>query len=296
MVIDGMPTPEPSLSIAPCFGAIARARDVDVVMTGLGGDEVLDGSPHLFGEILRRGQIARALHGALKTRGVFYQGPVGRFGRFILWPLLEPTLPASARRYVLRRHRPGPSWAGPALGAHVDLHAPPITARATLSESPVERYTRILESLSLASRPLIQHMEEVAGGYSLRAPFLDDDLLRVVATLPPLSLMQGGFLRGLMREAMRGLVPEEVRLRETKGSWHWFVDQALRDGEGLEILADLADVRMLADLRLVDAKRFREVFDGFGSRDDANYCELWRVLAAEAFLRHHARESIAEAA
>ena len=131
------------------------------------------------------------------------------------------------------------------------------------------------------------------GGYTLRSPFLDDDFLRFVATLPPLSLMQGGFLRGLMRDAMRGLVPESLRLRETKGTFYWFVEQTLEKAGSLDVLKALADTRMLADLGLVEPKSFREFFDALRSapNDSVNYSDAWRVLAAEAFLRLHAGEN-----
>jgi asparagine synthetase B (glutamine-hydrolysing) len=127
----------------------------------------------------------------------------------------------------------------------------------------------------------------VVGGYELRAPFFDDEFLRFVATIPPLSLMQGGYLRGLMRAAMRDLVPEELRMRETKGTWFWFVQQAIMTAGGMDVLRDLADTRVLAELGLVRPREFLAFFDDFASRsrDHADFNDLWRVVSVEAFLR-----------
>jgi hypothetical protein len=126
----------------------------------------------------------------------------------------------------------------------------------------------------------------VLNGYAVRAPLLDDDFLRFAAALSPLSLLQGGYLRGLMREAMRGLVPEDLRLRETKGAWCWFVEQTLEKAGGLKLFASLADVHRLADLGLVEPRAFKKVFDeGCRRPAEADYDELWRVLSLEAFVR-----------
>ena len=105
--------------------------------------------------------------------------------------------------------------------------------------------------------------------------------------------MQGGFLRGLMREAMRGLVPESLRLRETKGTFYFFVEQSIEKAGGFEVLRSLADVRMLAEVGLVEPKPFREFFDSFekATRDGASHTDIWCVLAAEAFLRQFAGET-----
>jgi hypothetical protein len=99
--------------------------------------------------------------------------------------------------------------------------------------------------------------------------------------------MRGGYLRGLMREAMTDLVPDDLRLRRTKGSLAWLIDEIIKSGGGLEVFADLADVRMLSRLGLVDAPAFRRFFKDFEdpASKDVEYSDLWRVLAWEAFLR-----------
>jgi hypothetical protein len=189
-----------------------------------------------------------------------------------------------------------PKWAGPALlrGLSDDAGT---SAQATLNESPSDRYARLLRTPILALWPLARLQQEVLGGYTIRAPFLDDEFLRFAATLPALSLMKGGYLRGLMREAMRGLVPEDLRLRETKGAWYWFVDQTLKRAGGLIVLGNLANTRRLADLGLVEPRTFKEVFEeGCRRPGDANYDELWRVLSLEAFIRQYDDECATRAA
>jgi len=295
MAIDAMPNPWPTFLAIQAMGTIARARGVDVVLTGDGGDEVLDGNPSVFGALARRGEIVRALKGALRTRGVFYHGPLGRLARFVLRPLAQPYVPKPARLAFRRIRRRLPRWAGPALLRGIS--DAPASDPPMLTESPGERYARVLRPSVLAWWSLVRHQQEVLNGYAVRAPLLDDDFLRFAATLPPLSLLQGGYLRGLMREAMRGLVPEDLRLRETKGAWCWFVEQTLEKAGGLSVFADLVDVRMLADLGLVEPRAFKAVFNEARERPAAaDYEELWRVLSLEAFVREYAGDQATRAA
>jgi asparagine synthase (glutamine-hydrolysing) len=292
MTIDAMPAPSPILVTVNPIGQIVRGAGAKVVLSGDGGDQVLDGTPSVFGELARRGEILRALDGSLRTRGVFYQGPAGRLARFLVRPLVEPLLPRVALDGLRRLRRGRPGWAGRAL-VHAGIEGGSSPRFAVLKESPGERYTRMLREIRFVPWSLLRHQKEVLGGYAVRAPLLDDQFLRFVVTLPPLSLLQGGYLRGLMREAMRTLVPEDLRLRETKGSWHWFVEQTLERVGGLRALSGLAGVGRLADLRLVDPGAFRKVFeDGCRTPRHADYDELWRVLSAESFLRQYDENSV----
>jgi asparagine synthase (glutamine-hydrolysing) len=288
MTIDAMPAPSAILMTVPPIAEIVQAAGAGVILSGDGGDQILDGSPRLFGELAGRGEVRRAVSGTLRTRGVFYDGPIGRLDRYLVRPLIERALPAGAVGALRRlRHRRRPRWAGRALVrsdvGRADTPRPP-----SLNESPGERYTRLLREIPFVPWSLLRHQKEVLGGYAVRAPLIDDDFVRFAVRLPPLSLLEGGYLRGLMREAMRTLVPEDVRLRETKGSWHWFVEQAMAAVGGLRALADLADVHKLADLGLVEPRAFRDVFDdGCHTPHHADYDELWRVLSAESFLRDY---------
>ena len=289
MAVDGAPFPSPTLVAIRAMKNLARARGVDVLLTGDGGDQALDGNPMLFGELARRGEIARALRGALRTRGAFHDGPLGRLAHFILRPASRPFVPRPSVLAFRRLRQRAPRWAGPALARGPQDESTSASDFPRLHESPHNRYARLLQSPLMAWWSVSRLQQEVIGGYAVRAPLLDDDFLRFIATLPPLSLFHGGYLRGLMREAMRGLVPEDLRLRTTKGAWCWFVDQALERAGGLRLFSALADVRNLGDMGLVEPGAFTKLFeDSCLHPDHADHDELWRVLSLEAFLRQHA--------
>jgi asparagine synthase (glutamine-hydrolysing) len=289
MVVDATPAPSTMLAAARSVGAVARAQGVDVVLVGDGGDQVLDGDPRLFGELARRGHLLRGVKGALRIRGgdAFYQSRVKRLGGSMLKPLLGQLLPPAAFRRVSRIWRRLPAWAGPAVVRNAEALQEPIKVWAATEASPDERYRQLLGWPTFSRWSVMRLQKEAVGGYVLRAPFFDDDFLRFVATIPPLSLMEGGFFRGLMREGMRGLVPEALRLRETKGSSYFFTKETLTRAGGLGTFAGVADVRMLADLGLVAPKAFKSLLESYERAPGAGatYADLWRILSVEAFLR-----------
>ena len=53
------------------------------------------------------------------------------------------------------------------------------------------------------------------GGY-VRMPFMDWQLATFVFSLPDASKVGGGFTKRVFREAMRGIIPEELRIRHNK--------------------------------------------------------------------------------
>jgi hypothetical protein len=128
---------------------------------------------------------------------------------------------------------------------------------------------------------------EHASGCPRREPFLDDRLVEMTAGMPPLALFAGGRLRGALREALRGRVPEVVRLRKTKAKFGPASGELVAPLGGVQALRDLARPVALADHGMVDPDVFRERFALLEQRPDDSgmWRELWPVLSAERLLR-----------
>jgi len=119
-------------------------------------------------------------------------------------------------------------------------------------------------------------------------PFFDPEIVDFVASLRPELLFEGNRLRGVYQEALRGLVPESLRLRSDK-AWMSAYDDIVEASGGLAALEDLAYPHHLADLAIVEPGRFRARFEELRrapkDRDRYLWTEIWPVLGAEAFLR-----------
>ena len=56
----------------------------------------------------------------------------------------------------------------------------------------------------------------MAHGVEIRAPFLDWRLATYVFSLPSKVKLSDGFTKHILRESMRGIVPESIRIRKSK--------------------------------------------------------------------------------
>jgi asparagine synthase (glutamine-hydrolysing) len=123
----------------------------------------------------------------------------------------------------------------------------------------------------------------------VRHPFLYRPLVEFALSLPPEMLVRPYARKWLLREAMRGIVPEVVRTRIGKGSaserYAWSLS-AQR-----QLLEPLVRESMLADLGVVSRADLRAAFDDApyqpGRKGDP-HTALEGVLAIEAWLQMRA--------
>lgn len=267
-----------------------RASGATVLLTGVAGDDVLDGRPTLLSDLAGSGHPLKAVAMAARLRGPFMGDARWRVWHYVLRPLLRQLVPLSRtirrrrRHQVMDRRYP---WAGPRLRRKLrEIADTSFGPDPRLDWSARERFE------ALARSPLVREccgyraQEEHIVGCLRRDPYLDEELLRTVASFPPLALLDGNFRRGLLRSSVRGLVPDTVRLRETKAVMDPAFGQMLAAAGGAKLLEPLADVRMLADLGIAEPRLFRRAFDDWAlDVERGAWILVWPVLAVESFLR-----------
>ena len=127
---------------------------------------------------------------------------------------------------------------------------------------------------------------EIVGGFLRVDPLLDAEVVNFVASLRPEQLFHDDWLRGLYREALRGWVPESLRLRSDKADFGPALWGLAGGAEGLGTLGDLARCEHLADLGIVEPAIFEERFRKLQrTNDEYLWTEVLPVLSAEAFLK-----------
>lgn len=138
----------------------------------------------------------------------------------------------------------------------------------------------LAQQLTCTSPPLVGCLQK-------RYPYLDQQLFSFLASIPRVQILQSGQRRSLMRRALRGIVPDEVLFRKTK----WFgarnpsvvlIDQA-------QAIEQLFKERWLSHPMIVDAscvrRRLGEVEHGTTPETTA----LLRALGIEQWLRSQSR-------
>jgi asparagine synthase (glutamine-hydrolysing) len=145
-----------------------------------------------------------------------------------------------------------------------------------------------IDDITMDTLPHLLRMEDrssMAFSLEARVPLLDHRVVEYGVSLPDHLKVRGGWSKFAVREALRGVLPDEVRLRKTKLGFaapdrNWLADE-LRP-RVTELLAD----RLRCE-RYVDVAALRRWYDSPQSRraNTQAYLGLFRVLALEMWMR-----------
>jgi len=212
---------EPMVSGAPIASfhlmRLAAADGVKVVLNGQGADEVFAGYPSYFPAywhtLLRTAQVGRAWR-EIQVFGAAGGGGAGRLFLWALGRLLHYRMRGFAPyRRVTQRARPVPAhrWFTPGLIERIpaspageegpDLHA---VLRRSVEHAPLPHYLRLEDRNSMAH------------GVEARLPFMDYRLVSLAFRVPPDRKMRGVWNKPLLRDSLRGRIPDSVRNRVAK--------------------------------------------------------------------------------
>jgi asparagine synthase (glutamine-hydrolysing) len=291
LVIDAAPTGWPTAACEIALARMNRQRGGSVLLTGSGGDEVFEGDTRVFAHRARRGHLLSSLRCAARLHGSWLPTAASRMRSLVLRPLLKRAVPAALARRIgaVRQRRRVPRWAGPAARRLVENEAFERGSGVDEGEDPNR-----CSWLANAARctPFLEYSEaraqlELAGGCPLADPFLDERVVDFMASLRPDLPFCGHWTRGLFRQAVRGWIPESVRLRTDKASFAGASRELLEAPGGLAALEPLLRATALADLGIVEPRPFAECVANLrqATLDDSFWFEIWPVLAAEAFVR-----------
>ena len=201
--------------------AEAAAREVKVVLTGEGSDEIFGGYAHF-----RMERFSRLV--AMLPLGV---------RRAFLAPLVPARRPMVSRLLLAPRGLTAERYARLVGPVHADERRRLISAgfRERMDDAaeaeawvvPPEwirskHWFDQLRRCDLALRlpDMVNHSLDrgaMAHGVEARVPFLDHELVELVARIPPRLTAQGPMEKSILREALRGALPEEVRRRRKAG-------------------------------------------------------------------------------
>lgn len=262
------------------------------ILDGHGGDEVIGGGFRDIALIARAGRWPLALSLAARQARLSGEPPAqvlaallaaegrrgfGRLGRWALrdtgpgpqaWrALVHPDLVRDTRlvERVRAAMRP-PPW-DPALPEGVRLHAAMLTG-------PIAALA--FETLGRAAQ---------AQGVTPRYPFYDHRVVELCVWQPESAKVADGYPRALLRAAMRGLLPEAVRLRRDKTdflSGFWAALRQDPQGRIADLRADPGPLRGWVDAAVLRADADRLARSA--APDPQTAFRLWRALWLAAWI------------
>lgn len=259
---------------------ILRTAGAEVLLSGLGGDHLLEGNYDFFADRLAAGSI-RHTCGEMAHWAALQQKS---FWKFAFRHGLEPLLPVAVRsRLASRRgNLKIPDWVADGFRrrSNMDAHLRR-TSVPRLQEGALPRYRADnVEHIRFLARSLPR--PHPSASYERRYPFLYRPLVELTLHLPPELKVQPYARKIVLREAMRGVLPERVRTRLGKGGigarMLWALNHEHRLIEGL-----LRDP-MLAQMGCVDARRLRRAYEATRTGKQRLTVPLFITLALETWL------------
>lgn len=191
---------------------LVKQNQVKVVLDGQGSDEQLGGYHGFFGNhfydlfvklrwksLLEEMRTAKKMHHALEPFSLLFNKLTPDFLRQHLRQMLGKT----------SRHT---GW--------FDMKRLEANGRDPLWNDPHRSvYDQCLQQIHRSSLPMLLHYEDrnsMAHSVESRTPFLDYRLVEYVLGLPSEYKISMGWTKRILRESMKGILPEEVRIRIDK--------------------------------------------------------------------------------
>ena len=257
---------EPMVSSAPfaMWMVMRLARlQVTVTLDGQAGDELLAGYDHypyvLLRQLLRERRFAEFAHEA--------------------WLLRDIVAPLVRRRLRERGHRVDvASLLSPSF---TKGRRPPEDDR--VADDLKRRLLQDFRTYSLP--PLLRYEDRASMAHSLEArlPFLDQELVEYILTLPRSAIIHNGWTRAIVRQALRGVLPKAVARRRKKigfttPEFRWYRRQR----------AVLQSLMRSPSFRARPYWKAAAVAEGFrracaGEVEESMF--FWRAVNAEVWLR-----------
>jgi len=277
--------PYSTLSILPQWYVMKAAHEnnVKVLLTGQAGDEVLAGYHkyyfYLFADLIKSFRWSDAAHEMDLYRRI----------KGAKEPLLGQTMKILASYFtpegIKRSRRILARDAGPAYIARgfLSRHSSKIT---------VERKFRSIlnndlhNAFLISPLPSLLHIDDrasMAHSVETRSPFLDFRLVQFLFSLPPEYKIRHGQTKYLLRQAMRGVLPESVRTRKDKMGFPTPLKSWLKSGIKAKVLDIFTSQEFMGRPYFNTPEVMREFIACLKGKD--NHQTIWSWINLELWLR-----------
>jgi asparagine synthase (glutamine-hydrolysing) len=264
---------------SPQLRACLTSQGNRVILSGIGGDEVMGGVPTPAPELqdlLVTAQFGKLTH-QLKAWALQLRKPWVQ----LFWGAVRDLLPMALIGV--------PKWARPAPWLQATFAKRYSAALAGYPKrvrvfGQLPSFQANIEALEALRRQLTSAPLPFGPTYEKRYPYLDRDLLEFMYAIPREQLVRPTQRRSLMRRALAGIVPDEILNRKSKA----FVARAPMVGISNDWarLVEITQDMVCNSLGIVDSIRLQEMLQkARRGEDELPMIPLMRTLLIEGWIK-----------
>jgi asparagine synthase (glutamine-hydrolysing) len=271
-------TPADAYSCLPQFKSCLSSQGNRVLLSGIGGDEVMGGVPTPTPELedlIARAQLSTLAH-RLKAWAMTTRKP---------WLHL---FCEAARRFLPPALVGTPKYLHPAPWLHskfVKHHSAALAGYPSRTKlfGPLPSFQENLGAIESLRRQMACYSLPFDPVFEKRYPYFDRDLLEFVFAIPREQLVRPTQRRSLMRRALIGIVPDEILNRKTKA----FVIRAplIAVSRDWSKLAETKQAIESSLLGIIDPNRISDTLQNVRYGGNVSMVPLVRTIVLEGWLR-----------
>ena len=244
-----------------------------VIISGQGGDHLFTGSFRVTAEDLWCRKKIPKLFALLKEEG----RPFTLVKQFVIRPILGEKLIS-----LLQKKEKNNAFTHYSKEHHaIEEFTDKIDLDTSVSREALNTITSSGYSMLMDSN--LFHCVEAYFDMEYRHPFMDLDLVEFVLTLPPEFLYKEGKRKWIWRQAMKGILPEKVRNRESKSHFMAFIRQQI-EAVDLEKLFTQANI---VQLGLMKASTIEEYHSRYNRLGHDELFRFWTMINMEYWYRYN---------
>jgi asparagine synthase (glutamine-hydrolysing) len=297
-----------SAGFAPLPGYLGAERQIETeraevvrnggyraILSGVGGDEFLGGVPDpsaQLADLIVQFKLVRLVQQLIAWSLVKRRPLIQLLGQ-----ALADLLPTSLRQYFVRQAKVEP-WidADFARRTRIGIRALDVDEHFGLWLPTRRSYIGGVQLIShklakVRTRPMLA-MEET------RYPYLDQNLIEFILSIPASQMLRPGERRSLMRRSLIGIVPHEILSRPTKATGARTPVRALE--QNWSTLHSALGSALISGMGYVNQARLVETLDSARNGKTFHMVSLFKAISLEFWLRDlatrdllHSRDSFA---
>lgn len=266
--------PVPSTSPYAQFKVMELAKEhVVVTLDGQGADESLAGYHYFFGnyfkELLYSARMLKLLNESFHYLNIHKSiFALKTFAFFLLPESLKTKARLQEKGYINQ--------------AFIENHSSDNVIAGQLYDS-TNLQKALLNHFEYKLEHLLKWEDRNSMWFSLesRVPFLDYRFVEKTLALPSEKVIQKGYTKYILREAMKGVLPEKIRLRQDKVGFGTPQDEWFRTAKFEDFIKQIITSKRFREREIFDAEKVQKLYEAHLKNEVNISKEIWKWINTE---------------